>query len=83
MTFVDEGGTHVHIVRNEGDVQAIAYAFRLVPSGQPGRIDAPDPGNCAFLTNQLPSLCDLAKAGIIPRGGWYASLDYGTKVRAA
>ncbi|SRR6266568_6362007 len=48
MTFVDEGGGHVHIVRNEGDVPAVAYAFRLVPSGQPGRIDAPDPGNCPF-----------------------------------
>jgi hypothetical protein len=48
MTFVDKGGNHVHIVRNEGDVQAQAYAFRLVPSGQPGRIDEPDPGNCPF-----------------------------------
>jgi quercetin dioxygenase-like cupin family protein len=48
MTFVDQGGTHVHIVRNEGDIPAQAYAFRLVPSGQPGRIDAPDPGNCPF-----------------------------------
>jgi quercetin dioxygenase-like cupin family protein len=48
MTFVDRGGTHVHIVRNEGDVEAQAIAVRLVPAGQPGRIDAPDPGNCPF-----------------------------------
>jgi hypothetical protein len=48
MTFVDEGGSHVHIVRNEGDVEADAIAFRLIPAGQPGRIDEPDPGNCPF-----------------------------------
>jgi hypothetical protein len=28
MTFVDRGGTHVHIVRNEGDVEAQVVAFR-------------------------------------------------------
>lgn len=48
MTFVDRGGTHVHNVRNEGAVVAQVIAFRLVPAGQPGRIDAPDPGNCSF-----------------------------------
>src|ERR1700688_5225795 len=48
MTFVDRGGSHIHIVRNEGDVVAQVIAFRLVPAGQPGRIDAPDPGNCPF-----------------------------------
>lgn len=48
MTFVDKGGTHVHIVRNEGNVEADVIAFRLVPSGQPGRIDENDPGNCPF-----------------------------------
>jgi hypothetical protein len=48
MTFVDEGGDHVHIVRNEGDVEAQVIAVRLIPTGQPGRIDAPAPGNCPF-----------------------------------
>jgi hypothetical protein len=48
MTFVDRGGSHVHDVRNEGAVEAQVIAFRLVPAGQPGRIDAPDPGNCSF-----------------------------------
>jgi hypothetical protein len=48
MTFVDRGGNHVHIVRNEGNVEAQAIAFRLIPAGQMGRIDAPDPGNCPF-----------------------------------
>ena len=48
MAFIDEGGSHVHIVRNEGSVEAQVIAVRLVPTGQPGRIDAPDPGNCHF-----------------------------------
>jgi len=48
MTFVDEGGDHVHIVRNEGTDVATVVAIRLIPAGQPGRIDAPDPGTCHF-----------------------------------
>jgi quercetin dioxygenase-like cupin family protein len=48
MSFVDEGGAHVHNVRNEGTVEAQVVAVRLIPAGQPGRIDAPDPGNCHF-----------------------------------
>jgi hypothetical protein len=48
MTFVDRGGDHVHNVRNEGDVPAEAVAVRLVPTGQKGLIDEPDPGNCPF-----------------------------------
>jgi hypothetical protein len=48
MSFIDRGGSHVHIVRNEGSVEADVIAVRLVPTGQPGRIDAPAPGNCPF-----------------------------------
>ena len=48
MSFVDHGGSAVHIVRNEGTVEADAIAIRLVPAGQAGRIDVPDPGNCHF-----------------------------------
>jgi hypothetical protein len=48
MAFVDRGGSHVHIVRNEGDVEAQVIAVRLIPAGQPGRIDASNPGNCPF-----------------------------------
>jgi hypothetical protein len=48
MTFVDRGGSHVHIVRNEGTVEAQVIAVRLIPAGQPGRIDASAPGNCPF-----------------------------------
>ena len=49
MTFVDAGGDdHVHIIRNEGAVEAQVIAVRLIPAGQPGRIDSPAPGNCPF-----------------------------------
>ena len=48
MSFVDRGGSHVHIVRNEGTVEAQVIAVRLIPAGQPGRIDAPAPENCPF-----------------------------------
>ena len=47
MSFVEDGN-HVHIVRNEGTVEAQSVAVRLIPAGQPGRIDAPAPGNCPF-----------------------------------
>jgi quercetin dioxygenase-like cupin family protein len=47
-TFVDPGGTHVHIIRNEGTVQASTIAVQLIPANQPRRIDANDPGNCHF-----------------------------------
>jgi hypothetical protein len=48
MGFVDPGGDHVHIIRNEGDVVAKTVAVQIIPAGQPRRIDAPDPGNCHF-----------------------------------
>ncbi|HYV75234.1 MAG TPA: cupin domain-containing protein [Candidatus Binatia bacterium] len=48
MAFMDAGGSHVHIVRNEGTVEASTIAVQLIPQGQPRRIDAPDPGNCRF-----------------------------------
>ena len=48
MGFVDPGGNHVHIVRNEGTVEAQSIAVQLIPAGQPRRIDAADPGNCNF-----------------------------------
>lgn len=48
MSFVDAGGDHVHIIRNEGTVPAQTIAVQIIPSGQPRRIDAADPGNCHF-----------------------------------
>ena len=48
MGFVDPGGGHVHIIRNEGVVEAKTIAVQLIPDGAVRRIDAPDPGNCPF-----------------------------------
>lgn len=44
--FVDEGGDHVHMLRNNGAVPARTIAVQFLPSGAARRIDAPDPGNC-------------------------------------
>jgi len=46
MSFVDPGGSHVHIVRNEGTVVATNIAVQLIPAGAMRRIDAPAPANC-------------------------------------
>ena len=46
--FVDPGGDHVHILRNESDVVAKAIAVQLIPSATARRIDVADPGNCHF-----------------------------------
>jgi cupin domain len=48
MGFVDPGGSHAHIVRNEGTVQASTIAVQLIPADAKRRVDAPDPGNCPF-----------------------------------
>jgi quercetin dioxygenase-like cupin family protein len=48
MGFVDPGGNHVHIVRNEGAVEAQTIAVQLIPATLARRIDAPAPGNCPF-----------------------------------
>ena len=45
--FVDHGGD-VHVVRNEGSVDAVVYVTSLVPQGAERRIDEPASGNCAF-----------------------------------
>jgi len=49
MAFVDPGGQHAHIIRNEGNVVAQNIAVQVIPAGQPRRIDLPtSPGNCPF-----------------------------------
>jgi quercetin dioxygenase-like cupin family protein len=45
--FVDQGGD-VHVVRNEGDVEAVVYVTSIIPQGAGRRIDALDPGTCGF-----------------------------------
>jgi quercetin dioxygenase-like cupin family protein len=46
--FVDPGGNHVHIIRNEGAVEASTIAVQTIPADATRRVDAPDPGNCHF-----------------------------------
>jgi hypothetical protein len=49
MGFVDPGGDHVHILRNEGTVEARTVAVQLIPADAARRIDiVPAPGNCPF-----------------------------------
>lgn len=47
-TFVDSGGGHVHLIRNETAIAAKTIAVQLVPHGPMRRLDAPAPGNCPF-----------------------------------
>jgi len=48
MTFVDEGGEHVHVIRNEGAVEARTITVQLLPDGATRRIDAPANPACTF-----------------------------------
>ena len=45
--FVDDGGD-VHVVRNEGSVDAVVYVTSLVPRGAARRNDESSPGSCDF-----------------------------------
>lgn len=45
--FVDAGGDHLHLLRNEGTVVARTIAVQLIPAGAPRRIDVmPAPEDC-------------------------------------
>jgi quercetin dioxygenase-like cupin family protein len=46
--FVDPGGDHVHILRNEGAVEAKTIAVQFIPQDAARRIEVTDPGNCHF-----------------------------------
>jgi len=48
MGFVDPGGDHVHVIRNEGTVEARTTAVQMIPLGAARRIDVAAPGNCPF-----------------------------------
>lgn len=43
-----EPGGHVHIVRNEGNVELVNVVVQLLPTGSPRLIPMPNPGNCSF-----------------------------------
>lgn len=47
--FVDAGGDHVHLIRNDGTVDARTIAVQLIPAGAPmRRIDASASPYCSF-----------------------------------
>ena len=46
--FIDAGGGHVHMVRNESKERLVTEAFQIVPARDSRRIDAANPGNCGF-----------------------------------
>jgi quercetin dioxygenase-like cupin family protein len=49
MAFVDEGGDHVHVLRNEdAAVEAKTIAVQLIAAGATRRIDAPASPDCPF-----------------------------------
>jgi hypothetical protein len=48
MGFVDPGGAHVHVLRNEGTVEARTVAVQMIPAGATRRVDAANPGHCPF-----------------------------------
>jgi quercetin dioxygenase-like cupin family protein len=48
QSFVDPGDGHVHLLRNEGSVNAETIAVQLVPDGGTRRIDEPAPDSCPF-----------------------------------
>ena len=45
---IDEGDGHVHLLKNTGTVPLVTVTVQFLPTGSARRIDAPDPGNCAF-----------------------------------
>jgi quercetin dioxygenase-like cupin family protein len=47
MSFVDEGGNHAHVIRNETTDMAQTVAVQLIPTGAMRRIEVPNvPANC-------------------------------------
>lgn len=45
--FVDPGDGHVHVLRNEGMVDAVTVAVQLLPAGSERRSDAAAPPGCS------------------------------------
>ena len=51
MGFVDPGGDHVHVLRNEGSVEARTITVQLIPAAAARRIDAPHSASCPVTVN--------------------------------
>jgi len=48
MGFVDPGGDHIHILRNETDAVAKTVAVQLIPAAANVHIAVAEPGHCRF-----------------------------------
>ena len=48
MGLVDEGGGHVHVIRNESSDEARTVAVQLIPAGATRRIDTEGNAACPF-----------------------------------
>jgi quercetin dioxygenase-like cupin family protein len=46
--FIDPGGGHVHLLRNETGAPAETVAVQILPKDAQRRLDVPAPGNCPF-----------------------------------
>lgn len=74
-------GEHAHLARNETGAPATNLVTYFAPPGGALRIDQPEPGNCAFLSNQ-PATPGGLTFGVVGRNvnlQWNASpgaLDY-------
>ena len=64
QAFVDEGGGHVHIARNETSHSVQVLVTFIVPKGADTFIDVPDPGNCRNGRRRTPLLDWLNLTGL-------------------
>jgi quercetin dioxygenase-like cupin family protein len=46
--FIDPGNGNLHLLRNEGTVEAETIAVQFIPAAGERRIDTPKPDNCPF-----------------------------------
>jgi quercetin dioxygenase-like cupin family protein len=64
QAFVDGGGGHVHIARNETSHPVQVLVTFIVPKGADTFIDVPDPGNCRNGRRRTPLLDWLNLTGL-------------------
>jgi quercetin dioxygenase-like cupin family protein len=50
QSFTDIGCGDVHLIRNEGSIDAVAIVVQIVPAGAVRRTDADAPGNCPAIS---------------------------------
>lgn len=46
MGFLDPGGDHAHVIRNEGTTEARTMTVQVIPAGATRRVDADAPAGC-------------------------------------